>query len=175
MGTLRRSNGSAAYPGNEAVAGSGGSSGLWTLGDSQVDCARTWEDFFKANKSILQLDKAVVHGHFDVLEWVVPYCPQSCRASLGDSDAARNGRLDILRLLRASGICDDGQYAMSSAASSGHLDIVKCLHNELKEAPAENGDLDIVQWLHENRSEGCTTRHGHSSVQRQPGNGRVAQ
>lgn len=55
--------------------------------------------------------------------------------------------------------------AMDWAAQTGHLDIVKWLHENREEGctskamdyAAEYGHLDVVQFLHEHRSEGCTT------------------
>lgn len=55
---------------------------------------------------------------------------------------------------------------MIVAASKGHLEIVKWLHEHRSEGctvlamdmAASEDHLDIVQFLHENRSEGCTFR-----------------
>src|SRR5437016_230119 len=57
------------------------------------------------------------------------------------------------------------KYAMDFAASNGHLEVIKWLHQNRKEGcnddamdnAASNGHLDVVKWLHENRTEGCTT------------------
>jgi len=56
-------------------------------------------------------------------------------------------------------------YHMNLAASNGHLEVVKWLHENRKEDcttsamdwAASDGHLEVVKWLHENRKEGCTT------------------
>jgi len=53
---------------------------------------------------------------------------------------------------------------MDYAASNGHIEIVKWLHENRKEGcttfamdiAAQNGHLEMVKWLHENRKEGCS-------------------
>ena len=53
---------------------------------------------------------------------------------------------------------------MNLAASNGHLEVVKWLHENRKEGctywamdyAASNGHLEIVKWLHYNRTEGCS-------------------
>jgi hypothetical protein len=54
--------------------------------------------------------------------------------------------------------------AMGLAASNGHLEVVKWLHENRMEGctkyamdwAAWYGHLEVVKWLHENRKEGCT-------------------
>ena len=54
--------------------------------------------------------------------------------------------------------------AIDWAAKSGHLEVVKFLHENRKEGcttsamnlAAGNGHLNVVKFLHENRKEGCT-------------------
>ncbi|OQS03306.1 ankyrin repeat [Thraustotheca clavata] len=54
---------------------------------------------------------------------------------------------------------------MDEAASQGHFEIVKYLHENRIEGctkvamdyAAADGHLEIVKFLHENRAEGCTT------------------
>ena len=60
----------------------------------------------------------------------------------------------------------DAPNAMDYAAKNGHLEVVKCLHENRTEGctkdamdwAAKNGHLEVVKWLHDNRTEGCTNR-----------------
>lgn len=82
--------------------------------------------------------------------------------------ASDNGYLSLLKL-KASGKYGGGlsfsSMAMNNAAKSGHLHVVKYLHETRTEGcttlamdyAAKNGHFNIVKWLHKNRKEGCTT------------------
>lgn len=108
----------------------------------------------------------------------------TCRSAM--SSAARNGQLEIVKLLAESNLAThDAPHAIDQAAKNGHYDAVTYLHehfqqrNLKKKSPdesdvsgaildvvcttaaldgaARNGHLDVVKFLHRRRSEGCTT------------------
>lgn len=80
--------------------------------------------------------------------------------------AARNGDLNTIKELRSkSSQSLDVPDAMDLAASNGHLEVVKYLHENKQscskkaiDEAASSGHLDVIKFLHENRTEGCTTQ-----------------
>lgn len=95
------------------------------------------------------------------------------------------GKLDVILYLHENNIpmmstpCYLRTAAMDIAATHGHLEAVKWLHENRSEGcthlamdnAARNGHLDVLQWLHANRTEGCTifavnwaARNGHLAV-----------
>ncbi|KAJ3094083.1 hypothetical protein HDU97_008525 [Phlyctochytrium planicorne] len=98
---------------------------------------------------------------------------------LGDL-AAAEGNLEVIKYLdqQRDGACFSTR-AMTAAASCGHLEVLKFLHEcrtegattDAMDGAAKKGHLDIVRFLHENRTEGCTraaldsaVRFGHLEV-----------
>ena len=74
---------------------------------------------------------------------------------------------------------NDGKETWNACAKNGHLEIVKILHENRTEgctawtmnSAAENGHLEVLKFLHENRNEGYTawamnraTSNGHLEV-----------
>ncbi|RLN54157.1 hypothetical protein BBJ28_00020359 [Nothophytophthora sp. Chile5] len=114
----------------------------------------------------VSLSRAVSCGHLNVIEWMLRNQRAVCGPpdSLAVAEAARNGRLGILRLLHAYKIDGDPSKTMDFAAGDGHLDTIKWLHvnndsgctRSAMDSASKNGFLDGVRWLHENRSEGCS-------------------
>ncbi|ETO61183.1 hypothetical protein F444_20775 [Phytophthora nicotianae P1976] len=86
-----------------------------------------------------------------------------------DYDAAKKGRLDIVKLLHSNNIDGCTRTAIQIAAARGHLDVVKwmllCKHKKLAgirtrrtmDCAAESGDLEMVKWLHKNTRKTCST------------------
>jgi Ankyrin repeats (3 copies) len=79
-------------------------------------------------------------------------------------DCAAKGYLNILKYCHEH-IISITEYGsvLNSAASGGHLDLVKYLHSigskctyGAMDLAACLGHLDVVKWLHFNRQEGCT-------------------
>jgi len=80
-------------------------------------------------------------------------------------DAAKDGNLKkLINLHNENKSCTT--HAMDWAATGGHLEVIKWLHENRNEgcttramdSAATGGHFEVVKWLHENRTEGCTTR-----------------
>ena len=95
---------------------------------------------------------------YDVSQYVVLQTYKGCGV-----DALKAGQ-SWLFSLDAFYPLKDPYQTWNYAASNGHLDVVKWLHEYTKEGcthlamdrASENGHLEVVKWLHEHRSEGCT-------------------
>ncbi|EGG22277.1 hypothetical protein DFA_04395 [Cavenderia fasciculata] len=79
--------------------------------------------------------------------------------------AAKNGYIDIVKLLHFNRTEGPSRGAMVGAAAMGHFDVVKFLHEHRTEGAtrvaidyaSQNGHIDIVKYLYQHRSEGGTT------------------
>lgn len=113
------------------------------------------------------LGAAVRSGHFGVAKYLVAqgYVFNWRSVELLRYDAV-SGNLAMIEWLctQSKGI---KTHWLDDAATAGHLEIVKWIHEHLPEdrctanamnVAASGGHLDVVQWLHENRSEGCTVQ-----------------
>ncbi|KAJ3102316.1 hypothetical protein HDU96_009671 [Phlyctochytrium bullatum] len=77
--------------------------------------------------------------------------------------AAKAGRLDLIRLLDAFRVPKFCMATMDEAAGAGRLSVVKFLHFKRTEGctsmamtmAAEGGHMDVIRFLHANRTEGC--------------------
>ena len=115
----------------------------------------------------------------DLLQLIVSFQQNGKRwYDIHDGDwVSEYGHITILK--EKSIVLTFTKYAMDLAATYGHLDIVKWLHENRKEgctvhamdASAQHGDLPMLVWLHENRREGCTVKatqnaqkNGHEDV-----------
>jgi hypothetical protein len=93
----------------------------------------------KANLYENSVSKAIWCGDLPVIKWLL-----------------LNGRTSILKLLN--------KKYVNMAASKGHLEILKWMHDNkigewstsVMDMAASKGHLEVVKWLHENRYEGCT-------------------
>ena len=78
--------------------------------------------------------------------------------------AARDGHLEVVKLLHEYRKVGCSKWGMDWAAENGHIEVVKWLHENRKEGcstwamnwAARYGHLEVVKWLHDNRKEGCT-------------------
>ncbi|EGG16706.1 hypothetical protein DFA_07684 [Cavenderia fasciculata] len=106
---------------------------------------------------------ASLHTFQHLLQWSPDFVPN---AQLMNR-VAEVGHLDILEYIHSSydtNVVACTVDAMDTAARSGHINVVKFLHNTRQEGAtakamnraAANGHLDIVKFLHQHRSEGCT-------------------
>ena len=92
---------------------------------------------------------------------------------------AKNGHLEIVKILHENRTEGCTTWAMDKAATNGQLEVVKWLHENRTEgctawtmnSAAENGHLEVLKFLHENRNEGYTawamnraTSNGHLEV-----------
>ncbi|ETP03149.1 hypothetical protein F441_19864 [Phytophthora nicotianae CJ01A1] len=138
--------------------------------------------------------RAVRKGQLNAVKWLLEHhlYTELWEGERVIEEAARNGRLEILKLLHGldssvgkkplarsvetSEWWSRSCYTLDVAASNGHLDIVQwlqlirpktCSSNAMDDAAA-NGQLEVVKWLHANRSEGCTERHGRSCIKWSP-------
>ena len=69
-------------------------------------------------------------GHLDLLKWYDSFIGQSKKQHVGSdacSNAAENGRLEVLQYLHENG-CPWNQSTCSNAAENGHLEVLKYLH-----------------------------------------------
>ncbi|ETP30458.1 hypothetical protein F442_20558, partial [Phytophthora nicotianae P10297] len=117
----------------------------------------------------IDLDRACLNGHIAVVEWVICHHPKLAHIRHADYDAAKKGRLDIVKLLHSNNIDGCTRIAIQIAAARGHLDVVKwmllCKHKKLAgirtrrtmDCAAESGDLEMVKWLHKNTRKTCST------------------
>lgn len=87
-------------------------------------------------------------------------------------DAARLGKLDVLKLLAQDhSLIVSGGQAMERAAGNGHLDIVRSLHGQgvavnssAINATIQSGHLQVVKYLHKHYSGEWTEHETYSSV-----------
>ena len=131
-----------------------------------------------ATTTIIQL---INHGHFEALQlsrtrgcpWDVDVC----------TIAAKHGRLDILRWVRAQDPpCPWNEQACELAASYGHLEILQWLRSQEPPCPwrdftdysaAAHGQLACLQWAHTN---GCPSAEKHTcEIAAQNGNLEILQ
>ncbi|KAF0699456.1 Aste57867_9998 [Aphanomyces stellatus] len=124
------------------------------------------------------LDWAAAFGKIDMFLFIDGVGTETHRTDHTLDCAARNGHLDMVKLLHTRGYSCT-HVAMDQAAAKARLDIVKYLHDHRSEgctthamdAAAAAGRLEVVQFLHAKREEGCTTeamdnaaRRGHLHV-----------
>lgn len=111
---------------------------------------------------------AVGSGHHAFAEWLYVRIGARSVEMSAIADAARNGQLDMIKWALANlSLEGDERYpsAMDSAATWGHLNVVKYLHEnwsrqcstDAMNYAAYGGHFEVVRWLHEHRREGCTT------------------
>ncbi|ETN00574.1 hypothetical protein PPTG_17799 [Phytophthora nicotianae INRA-310] len=130
--------------------------------------------------------RAVRKGQLNAVKWLLEHhlYTELWEGERVIEEAARNGRLEILKLLHGLDsslirpkTCSSN--AMDDAAANGQLEVVKWLHANRSEGctksamdvAASNGHLDVVQWLTFNTRVGCSTlamdlaaRNGHLDV-----------
>ncbi|KAL2917508.1 hypothetical protein HK105_202789 [Polyrhizophydium stewartii] len=125
------------------------------LGDPSEACPLT------AKSGPLLLMRTLVVDH----KLVTPSRLLNCVWSAAIMDvAARNGHIDIVRVLHEHRTEGSAHLAMDRAAERGHLAIVQCLHTHRSEgcttaamdSASAGGHLDVVGFLHERRTEDCT-------------------
>ncbi|ETK73610.1 hypothetical protein F441_19902 [Phytophthora nicotianae CJ01A1] len=125
---------------------------------------------------------AVRNNHLDTLKWLLDTHDFHTYGFMVE-EAARHRRISILQFFHHNISSGDREFlppfrhAIDVAATNGHLDTVKWLHETRSDgctslamnSAAGNGHLDVVKWLHANRTEGCTTR----AMDRAAGNGHL--
>ncbi|EEY57369.1 uncharacterized protein PITG_11220 [Phytophthora infestans T30-4] len=112
-------------------------------------------------------------GHLEVVKWLRTNLAEDIE-SQGLDEAAAGGFLDVVEFLHTEWeeaklesnrvSCPATSKAMNGAASNGHVETVKWLHEYRDEGctmdamnkAAWNGHLAAVIWLNDNRTEGCT-------------------
>lgn len=131
---------------------------------------------------------AAARNHLHIVQWLHTHRTEGCNET-AMVFAANNGHLDMVHWLYANRPeygandtnamtlnCQDAAEqlslengflvtsAMDFAAASGHLEIVKVLHEHQESCSVRAMDLAaayrnlrVVQWLHTNRPEGCST------------------
>ncbi|EGG16205.1 hypothetical protein DFA_09235 [Cavenderia fasciculata] len=108
------------------------------------------------------VDGAARSGHFDIVKLLTERDPVN-GASARAIDHAAQGHMEIVEYLltNRSEFCT--KDAITNAAQSGRLDLVKLLHKhnapatrDAMDSAARLGLIDIVKFLHENRVEGCS-------------------
>ncbi|TYZ52111.1 hypothetical protein PybrP1_003934, partial [[Pythium] brassicae (nom. inval.)] len=130
---------------------------------------RTWSRVpGKTWSSEEALGAAILSGHFEIAKYLVDHdYHQPGRAVYRQVPYdAVSGNLAMIKWLRDQQLAGKTTHWLDGAASVGHLDIIKWIHENMpKDAStpdamngaASGGHLEVVQWLHENRREGCTT------------------
>ncbi|OQR98532.1 hypothetical protein THRCLA_06709 [Thraustotheca clavata] len=121
---------------------------------------------------------AAARGHLDVVKWLHEVRGLNCTND-GLSSAAYNGDVAMVSYLisipmdydKYGGCCGDschspdiwvyGSNAVDRAASNGHIDVVKLLHDypattNAMDKAVRNGHFDMIKFLDTNRIEGCT-------------------
>jgi hypothetical protein len=109
----------------------------------------------------------VWHGHLAAAKWLLATCLFGDEEEFTCMDAAAaRGNLEMLQWMHQTGRITMSRNIMAKALSSGHLDIVWCIHTNSSDetiftegsmdGAAANGHLDSVQRDQENRREGCT-------------------
>ncbi|KAG3107733.1 hypothetical protein PI125_g12458 [Phytophthora idaei] len=73
----------------------------------------------------IYVESACSNDYFEVLEWVTQHYSTKCHVEGADSQAASDGRLDIVRLLHENNVEGCSRRVVEDAASYGHFDIVK--------------------------------------------------
>ncbi|KAF0701466.1 Aste57867_8055 [Aphanomyces stellatus] len=123
------------------------------------------------------MDVAAAKGNMATVQWLHEKYDAGC-TYYALQDASMNGHIDIVKFVIDTYpyVCVPPyrhlysrpiQGAMKLAATYGHLDIVKLLHNhklddEFSDDPVDgaagNGHFHVVNWFYENRHERCTPR-----------------
>jgi hypothetical protein len=109
---------------------------------------------------------AGAEGDPALTRWLIQHRAEGFTPGLMD-EAARNGHLDVVRLLHEHHPAEGGctTHAMDWAAGYGHIDVVTFLHSHRYEGctshamawAATEGHLDVIRFLHEHRTEGFTS------------------
>lgn len=121
--------------------------------------------------------KAAYHGHIEVLQWLYEHYANRFWMETMQS-AASGGRLAIVEfLLERRGESDAMGPSGFLAVSDGHFDVVKrlfefCEGFEVLQGAAASGHLEMVKWLHEEHNAAITAAnviylvilHGHLHV-----------
>ncbi|KAL7751662.1 hypothetical protein RI367_002661 [Sorochytrium milnesiophthora] len=123
------------------------------------------------------LKPAVVLGHLAMVRYLLSCVPrEACRELMLVDDAAKFGRLEVVRYLHENGYGACTTRAMDSAAMYGHLSVVRFLNEHWTEGcttwamdlAAERGHYAIVRYLHDTRTEGCTRAVAHPNESGSP-------
>ncbi|KAL7746948.1 hypothetical protein RI367_007660 [Sorochytrium milnesiophthora] len=123
------------------------------------------------------LKPAVVLGHLAMVRYLLSCVPRAaCQELMLVDDAAKFGRLEVVRYLHENGYGACTTRAMDSAAMYGHLSVVRFLNEHQTEGcttwamdlAAERGHYAIVRYLHDTHTEGCTRAVAHPNESGSP-------
>jgi hypothetical protein len=131
----------------------------------QLEVLKYMYDIQNEHCSHPSLERTAMRGFLDVVQLLnetqrLDRVQSECVMDL----AAVHGHLDVVEYLFSQGY-NCRTRAMTDAASNGHFEVVKFLHENTKagctfwgmNGAAANGHLDVVEFLHEHRDEGCTS------------------
>ncbi|KAF0696198.1 Aste57867_13030 [Aphanomyces stellatus] len=143
----------------------------------KIQCLNRWSAFSAVTE-------AALHGHLDVVEFLVTTFPQPYPKAMGHVAAKIGHQWDRLERLLASQNAKAIATAIDSTAAVGDLDTLVRLGayeahlldplttpTHAMDVAAANGHLGVLQWLHTHRPFGCTTdamdhaaKHGHLAI-----------
>ncbi|OWZ20542.1 hypothetical protein PHMEG_0005024 [Phytophthora megakarya] len=131
-------------------------------------------DFDEEGENCSIADVAAANGHLEVLQYLLQVGTENeearehkRRRTQKISDFAIREKLRSLAEQHSNEPTKPActEAAMNGAATHGHLDVVRWLHDnglgsctvDAMDFAAQNGHLETVKWLHANRLEGCST------------------
>uniref|UniRef100_K3WNV6 Ankyrin repeat protein n=1 Tax=Globisporangium ultimum (strain ATCC 200006 / CBS 805.95 / DAOM BR144) TaxID=431595 RepID=K3WNV6_GLOUD len=104
--------------------------------------------------------EAAENGHLEIVKFLHERGNTRVGLDLAYVDRiVLHGHLDVIQWLHANNLLTCSNYVMDSTAVYGHLDLVQWLRENHYEGctnyaivwAAGNGHLEVIKWLHENR------------------------